>query len=1424
MKKLLLLLLLVPWLAKAQTTVTGNIMVGTLATRPASCSPGDQYNTTDGNGAALCNPVSGTWQNFQGASSSILPTTVIAFSATPAFNGTVTAAYSITLTGNVTSSSVTGSPVNGTLMGLHICQGAGGPWTFAFPAGFLNTTTIQTTSCTDETYKFDGTNWSQLTQPAGAGGGGGSSVGGQCVLQAAGTAGAFQSTNLCEAGGVLNNGDDNILRGPNPSGVDVRKFGARAVNPNAVPAPTATINSGSNSAVVSANTGLVIGDGFSIVGAGLSQSMTTPTAPTVTPVCAAGPLGSGFVVPAGAGGTTRNWSIAMRDKGQGLTAASPDGTTTTGNANPGARSTALTNTVDGIANTFTSTVASSSELAPGCMIILKGSTDDAEFGGWKIVTSVPDGTHITWVSGVNAAIGITTNTATGGTVQYFLGDHLALPLAGANGHQYEIYGTTAGSETKIGESLIASLGYTDTLYNTWDYWGPTISGNYVNNWWAPTTPPVSPTNDTLVTTITNIAGTTLTLAANASNSVTGAQASFDNAPNIAACFAAANVFTTGGGGTCRFPVVVENAGTGNYCYPISTFLDATGVNAIIQDGTVCLRDTLKFNGNWYGTDLAAKRLIAPGFSLRAHIPIFIFGANPGIWTTGGGLNKVDVDLLGNGQVGVFNTPQGGAQIFEDDSFFSGISNDYSSIPFYDYGSSVNGGFGLKIRNSSFISASTLGGGQAQVGQTATPAFISKFNTLLNFDYISCSTRGFDITPFSSGLSGRFIMGEECQGPIMPTVSFQPYFGGTTGGYFTLVDMFNDTGSAPQVAYFPTATATLGANIHIDGANSPAGQQPIVSGSPFSSVEFENLGATTGLQLGQNMNTTVIGMGNSFVPGIKTASLAVGAVVKTASYTPTKSEGIVILDGTGTITIDTTLGDGQAWDVYCKSGTCTLAASAGTLHGNGATGSFIIPANTGQRVTLKLGDAYAEGGGGGGGGGCTPGGTTDALLYNGGGGTCAGVNSPTANGNYNVHYRVTTSAAVPPAIDLPGIPINVQAGTTYVEGSGNTDFDRFYLIIAGNAGAQTYTLGNPAATGFGQNYSNVLDVIAAGAVTENASGFSVNGGASFVTPSSWMRWLFSDGVNYRAEAVPTARAFPTCLDAGGNHYNNDANGNIVCGTSASGNGLSGMTAGQIPVAATATSVTSSKPLAGAGAGIVTGPTTSVSTDLVDYIGTAGQTADSGVLLANVWRKEVANVSAAVNHDFSAGTWKWPTAAGFTSSATSMSGYDSTAKIPHCWTNNADSICVATTTTSTTVTNILHATATPDLYTPSAIVTADLPAQYTRLECSPGLGDGLNAITAGTYLQFNCVNKSGVTWTITGISCWTDNAGTSTLNAANNAATGLLTGAVTCNNTKSAGGAAGTQSGTTTLANNDAISFTFVADGTSKQSTWTVSLTQ
>jgi hypothetical protein len=108
------------------------------------------------------------------------------------------------------------------------------------------------------------------------------------------------------------------------------------------------------------------------------------------------------------------------------------------------------------------------------------------------------------------------------------------------------------------------------------------------------------------------------------------------------------------------------------------------------------------------------------------------------------------------------------------------------------------------------------------------------------------------------------------------------------------------------------------------------------------------------------------------------------------------------------------------------------------------------------------------------------------------------------------------------------------------------------------------------------------------------------------------------------------------------------------------------------------------------------------------------------------------------------------------------------------------------------------------------------------CQTGLGDGLNSIAAGTYLQSACFNEFGVTWTIAAIKCYTDNNGASTLNVTNGAGTGLLTGAITCTNTIP--GASGTQSGTTTLASLDGAKFTFVSDGASKHTTWVITGTR
>jgi len=146
--------------------------------------------------------------------------------------------------------------------------------------------------------------------------------------------------------------------------------------------------------------------------------------------------------------------------------------------------------------------------------------------------------------------------------------------------------------------------------------------------------------------------------------------------------------------------------------------------------------------------------------------------------------------------------------------------------------------------------------------------------------------------------------------------------------------------------------------------------------------------------------------------------------------------------------------------------------------------------------------------------------------------------------------------------------------------------------------------------------------------------------------------------------------------------------------------------------------------------------------------------------------------------------------------------------------------AVTTSGTSATTLASNAVASSNIQSGAVGATQLASQYSKMRCEPGLGDGLNVIPSGTYLQTTCYNDSGVTWTLTGFKCFTDNNGSSTMNATNSGGTGLLTGAITCNNSF----ASGTQSGTTTIASGGYIKFTFVSDGSSKQTTWVVSMTQ
>jgi hypothetical protein len=117
---------------------------------------------TSGTGAMVFSD-GANWQVQTGKGSATLYTyNAVTFSATPAysFGSGATTTNKITLTGNVTSSTISGGSA-GQLTTFVICQDATGSRTFAWPSNFFGNMTIGSTlsKCNVQTFTFDGTNY-----------------------------------------------------------------------------------------------------------------------------------------------------------------------------------------------------------------------------------------------------------------------------------------------------------------------------------------------------------------------------------------------------------------------------------------------------------------------------------------------------------------------------------------------------------------------------------------------------------------------------------------------------------------------------------------------------------------------------------------------------------------------------------------------------------------------------------------------------------------------------------------------------------------------------------------------------------------------------------------------------------------------------------------------------------------------------------------------------------------------------------------------------------------------------------------------------------------------------------------------------------------------------------------------------------------
>ena len=510
-----------------------------------------------------------------------------------------------------------------------------------------------------------------LSNITGGGGGGGSpAVGPAGTLQSTDGAGHLTVSGQLDKGTIFSTVRDSQFSGPNPS-FDLRAFGGYISTSTttmtcSIAASSSLLSCASNPDFLDASgiQGSSLGHGVMVPGAGSLPTLTTPSAPTITPNLSGG-------------STVWNYKLIAEDYKGGLTAASAAGTTSSGSATLGVTQITVTS-ASRSAGVTTYTTSAAHNLSAGSEVLVCGFGGAGcpgpaldNFNGKFVVAATPTSTTFTVVNGNAPDQSESTGTGVANTLACNTGSFPAASFSGVGTLRYWIYRSQGAGAYSLASVVVGLDPYFVDCGAA-----PTNVPAYI-----PATPPASAQAGFLATTISGGGGTTsMTLAAAAGTSVSNVTVQHDNSTNLIAALTAAS---GQGGGTVYIPSVAAN-GSSAVFWPFTATTNLTTVPTITSSSAdrILINGYVGVNQPW----ILRGNLTIEGETKRVSSFMYVGGAQVGgtaypilyaTTVTSLALKNLLVNTLGPLQTAFFtdndNNGQGSTGIVVNNVDFAGNS-------------------------------------------------------------------------------------------------------------------------------------------------------------------------------------------------------------------------------------------------------------------------------------------------------------------------------------------------------------------------------------------------------------------------------------------------------------------------------------------------------------------------------------------------------------------------------------------------------------------------------------------------------------------------------------------------------------------------------------------------------------------------------